>query len=252
MKLIKQEYGNSNDVGTNGAFDRILESSDSESPNSYMYYNLLDNEYNNWRDMTLNKVNLNTNYYNYLTKNVSGISTKLVNYVWAVGGTYANNTVFAPNVKSAYDYELGTKKLKLGDDGCYTSAGVARKCIQEDLTYQDEIGLIYVSDYGYSVLPELWNTNLYDAIATKYGSSRGAFYPTTTFLVLDSNFRFGPGWFITAVREDSISTFIPFNRRLASAERKATTEVKPTFYLTNDTVIKSGKGLVDDPYRLAL
>ena len=245
IKLVRHGFASSDELGTNGTYEEF-----SDYYNADRYYWIDEDKFNNWRDSALNKVNLNTNYYNYLKKNVSGIENKIENHVWIVGGADADNIINAPNIKSAYDYELGTKKLKLGSDGCYTSAGVASKCVEADLTYQDEIGLMYVSDFGYSVVPEFWNQKMYsDEIQTNYGGRKGVFYPQSTYLWHDNREVYGSILSITAGREDNGSVIYQSSNDFWSYREIGI--VKPTFYLNYDTPIK-GTGVVNNPYRLVL
>ena len=82
----------------------------------------------------------------------------VVEHEWQVGGTSNYG-----NAKAVYDSELGTGKLIETSKNCYTQDGTlvenqtSRVCNQtNDLTYKDEVGLIYVSDYMYRTLPEYW------------------------------------------------------------------------------------------------
>ena len=91
---------------------------------------------NNWTTSEFNTINLNTNYWNYLGTTWQILITPTT---WHLGGmrSYRNTA------KEFYDGERN-------------NAGYG----SNPTTYTDEIGLMYVSDYGYAASPDAWTTNL--------------------------------------------------------------------------------------------
>ena len=91
---------------------------------------------NNWTTSELNKINLNTNYWNSLGSKWQDMKTSTI---WILGGMTSSSN----SVKAFYEGER--------NNSGYGS---------NPTTYTDEIGLMYTSDYGYASDPENWQNKL--------------------------------------------------------------------------------------------
>ncbi len=221
VKLIKYEYANSDLLGTNGDYSSSTYSNTNLSYysgskttiNSYYWNNIT--VANEWSESNLNTVNLNTNYWNYLT---AEWQSKIASTTWQVGGNTLAN-IGDVSVKTAYTNEI-------------TSPA-------EATTYEDEIGLMYVTDYGYAASPENWSTALFD---------------------YDSDTNRNNNWMFMGLYEWTISrrsdgATVAF--RVYSAGRVGNygvgfnSGVRPSFYLESSVVLSGGSGTSTDPYRIA-
>ena len=149
IKLIKSDYTTSAMLGTDGrdyygTYDASLTSNYKGSMElstiaGYRWnYDTSVSEYgsNNWTTSEFNTINLNTNYWNYLGPTWQNL---IAETTWHLGGMTSNGNT----AKAFYDGERN-------------NAGYGSK----PKTYTDEIGLMYVSDYGYGASPDAWVTNL--------------------------------------------------------------------------------------------
>ena len=110
-------------------------------------------------------------------------------------------------------------------------------------SYVNKIGLMYVSDFLYSLDPEYWgnsfinsdilfdftNTWLFNG-DTEWTISRNTYNSNLAFLILMSGY----------VSQMGVnSTFFA-------------TIVRPTFYLNSNVIYSSGDGSIDNPYRIEI
>ncbi len=103
----------------------------------------------------------------------------------------------------------------------------------QDIKYNAKIGLMYVSDYGYSTLPEYW-----------------------TNCSLNNN----SSWLFLEIPEWTITRYLSDNKRVFYAngpgilgqvgDALAGMSVRPVFYLNSDVAYASGDGSIDNPYRI--
>src|SRR5699024_6565004 len=95
---------------------------------------------NDWTTSQLNTINLNTNYWNYLGEYWQN---KIIETTWHLGALEEINQDELKNlinkVKTAYKEER--ENIGFGNN---------------PTEYSDEIGLIYISDFGYATSPEAW------------------------------------------------------------------------------------------------
>ncbi len=242
IKLIKATTGTPTELGDNettegGAYN--------DRYNNYSWNSSKGTDYSNpntnmWQYSNLNKVNLNDFYYKYITEKVRGLSEHITEHKWTTGGLDYNGS-YTP--KQAYDKELGSEKLTTSDDKCYAedNRNTAQRCTEADLTYTDQIGLMYVSDFGYAAYPDAWNHNLideYDAENVK----------TNNWLYL-GNYE----W--TVSRCSDIGYYAWYVYDTGGAYRNYVSDnygVRPSFYLTSTTTIASGDGSILSPFRLNL
>ena len=190
-----------------------------------------------WKESNLNKVNLNSFYFNYITEKVKNLSNHITNHIWVVG----NNSISSYS-KEIYDNDIGINKVKKTDSKCYNQGDIntSRLCNEEnDLIYQDKIGLMYISDYMYGTIPNNWTT-------TKNNYSLDN--------VKDSNWLFikRGEWTISRVANSSNIVQTVNYKGYASSNlvNSDGAGVRPTFYLSSDVKLKEGEGTKEIPYRI--
>ena len=229
IKLIKADYTTSDMLGTNGrdyvgAYDMEDGSyykgnmTQSDIATYRWNYDTSVSSYgsNNWTTSEFNKINLNTNYWNYLGTTWQNL---IAQTTWYLGGmTSYNNTA-----KAFYDGERN-------------NAGYG----SNPTTYTDEIGLMYVSDYGYAASPDAWTTNLYD-----YNNS-----------TITSNNWMYMGLYEWPITPNSSYSYYVFDVRstgyLYSTSAIYGYAARPVFYLESNVSLQGGSGTSSDPYRLSV
>ena len=143
VKLIKYDYATSALLGTDGDYQGT------DTPDASYYKGSLttiDTYYwnnstrkNTWSESLLNKTNLNMNF---ITNIGSEWSQKIAKTTWKVGGnTWAKIGTSAMYI--AYQNEITNPK-----PGSTSTTG--------EINYEAQIGLMYVSDYGYAASPTYW------------------------------------------------------------------------------------------------
>ncbi len=260
MKLIKYDYATKDELGDKttaegGAYSGNYSWGNTTYQGNKDNYNNIAAYYwnsskgtlsssgntNMWQYSNLNKVNLNGYYLNtYLTK-VSGLSEHITEHDWTTGGLPYNSS-YTP--KQVYNKELGTEKLTTSDSKCYAedNNSEAQTCTEDDIIYKDaKIGLMYVSDYGYAAYPEAWNTKMgsggYDQQDIKENNwmYRGL-YDWTVSRTSDLGYGAWSVYSTGYAYDDYV--YVNFG-------------VRPVFYLTASTKIKSGDGSKTNPFRLS-
>ena len=226
IKLIKYDYTTSGMLGTNGEYDGTYsESTDNYKGNmnrrtiaAYMWnYDTNVSSYgsNDWTTSELNKINLNTNYINYL----SNINIKWANMIatttWHLGGMD--------------DMDYTAKEFYEGERN---NAGYG----SNPTTYRDEIGLMYPSDYGYAASPGNWIIDLYDYNGSNNWMYMGLYEWTIT---PTSSYRYLVFYVYRSGRLDSYYVYSGYAAR-------------PVFYLESNVQLEGGSGTSSDPYRLAV
>ena len=223
VKLIKYSYANTTLLGEDGAY--------SETDVSSFWSSIMINEgviyrYNwsvssdEWSYSELNKINLNNNYWNYLG---SGWQSVIANTTWKVGGNTWDN-INNKTVKHVYQNEVVSPLF--------------------ETTYEDEIGLMYISDYMYAVSPTGW-LNL-----SGYNLSDYRFIKDDNWMYLG-----GPEWTITKELDNENMAFGILNG--GDVGRYNNYEnihgIRPVFYLNSDVEIYEGHaGTQSDPYRIVI
>ena len=228
VKLIKSDYTTSDMLGTDGrdyygaysnSTSNYKGSMDTSTIAVYRWnYDTSVSEYgsNNWTTSEFNKINLNTNYWNYLGSTWQKLITPTT---WHLGGmTSDRNTA-----KAFYDGER--------NDAGYES---------NPTTYNDEIGLMYPSDYGYAASPDAWTNNLVD-------------YDNSTITANN--------WLYMGLFEWSISPYSSYsnyvfyvnsNGYLYLSNAHNGNSARPVFYLESNVQLEGGSGTSNDPYTLAV
>ena len=234
VKLIKYDYADTTMLGSDGDY-YTTESATfwsgmrKDAGTRYLYYwngptssgGTLTND---WGASRLNTVNLNTNYWNYLT---SDWQTKIANTTWKVGGNTTAN-IYEQTVKSAYTNEIVSPA--------------------EVTTYQDEIGLMYVSDYMYAVDPTGWTKTGYDNNSPSNPSNdyRG---------VKGDNWMYmgGADWTISRRSDLTNGAFsVSFDGCVYYTTVNVSHGVRPVFYLNSNVEFSGGTGTLSNPYRILL
>ena len=216
VKLIKWDYVNNNILGTNGQYySRVYNSDDYSNYNgNHETVNIYVWPYDVWSENELNTVNLNRNYFNNFDLSWQ---TKIANHAWYVGEMNINNVY---TTYTTYDYYLNE--------------------FGSGLLYDSKIGLMYISDYGYSASPNYWTIELYNYdVAIK-----------------DNWMYMGmPEWTISLTKNSSQNFSFPFYINTSGIVSRNTSEpalstVRPCFYLNSSVQYVSGSGTQSDPIRI--
>ena len=228
IKLIKADYITSAMLGTDGrdykgaysySTSNYKGSMDTSTIARYRWnYDTSVSTYgsNNWTTSEFNKINLNTNYWNYLGTTWQNL---IAQTTWHLGGmTSQYNTA-----KAFYDGERN-------------NAGYG----SNPTTYTDEIGLMYPSDYGYAASPEAWITDLYD-------------YKSSTITASNWLYMGLYEWTITPYSSRSYNVFnVDSTGYLNYSGANSGYSARPVFYLESNVALQGGNGTSSDPYRLAV
>ena len=229
VKLIKSDYTTSAMLGTDGrdyegTVAELGMSTDSYKGNvdtsiiaAYRWNydtSVSSSGSNNWTTSEFNTINLNTNYWNYLGATWQNL---IAPTTWHLGGmTSSRNTA-----KAFYDGE----RNKAG----YSS---------NPTTYTDEIGLMYVSDYGYAAYPDAWTRTL------NYYSNSSITSNNWMYMGLSE-------WTITPISSTSANVFGLNNSGfLTSYNPDNGYSVRPVFYLKSNVEYAGGTGTSSDPIRI--
>ena len=227
VKLIKYDYANSNMLGTDGDYNAntysVTESTYRGSHTTINRYTWNKKNRNTWSESELNKVNLNTNYINYL----NGIDTKWANMIashdFQVGGNNWDNILTTVG-KQKYENELVNP----------ATADVE----------QAKIGLMYVSDYGYAADPSYWTTQMYRDDSQDYRLA------TTSNWIYIGLYE----WTISRNSDGISPAFIIYNYGYngSSGSLAGIYAIRPVFYLSSNVAYDGGTGEMNSPIRLSL
>ena len=236
VKLIKYEYVNSdlylinnldsNLLGTDGDYNAFTKAY-STYKGSFQVLDLFywnnSTQKNTWSESNLNKVNLNTNF---ITNIGEKWANKIAETTWKVGGnTYANISPVIPSV--AYQNEVVNP-----EPGSTSTTG--------ETEYTSQIGLMYVSDYGYAAEPSAWTRKL------SYDSGNG--YSNAAVTSVNWMYMGMDEWTITRVSSDSDGVhLVSYNGNVNGGSVKAGRMVRPSFSLLSSITYKSGSGTQSDP-----
>ena len=171
---------------------------------------------NNWTTSEFNKINLNTNYWNYLGATWQNL---IAPTTWHLGGM----TLHGNTAKAFYDGERN-------------NAGYG----SNPTTYTDEIGLMYVSDYGYAAYPDAWTTNL-------------NFYNNSSITSNNWLYMGLYEWTITPSSSNSSYVFYLYDSgNLNNHNAPNGYSVRPVFYLNSNVEYNGGTGTESDPFTLVV
>ena len=238
VKLIKADYTTGDMLGTDGrdyAGNYIEDTSyykgniDTSAIATYRWnYDTSVSSLgsNNWATSELNKINLNTNYLNYLG---SSWSPMIEDSKWYLGG-FTRNEYDVFNVKLFYNGErnnagYGSNPTTYGPENANGNS--------------TKIGLMYPSDYGYAAYPDAWATYIYD-----YDSSA----------IKENNWLYMglAEWTITPYSSNSSDVFnLNYSGNLFTDSANNGYSVRPVFYLKSNISYGEGNGTKDLPFRIA-
>lgn len=173
---------------------------------------------NTWSTSSLN-VYLNNTYFNSLDTSLKG---KIVYRTWIVGG---NSPL---NINNATPYEAYQNEIT--------------NPINET-TYGGKIGLMHISDYAYSTVPQTWQIKL-----GNFGFRYGSVFPedATSWLRSDNH-----EWTITRNSENETNAFYIYSYgNFGNYDVKNEFIVRPTFYLNSNLTYATGSGTSSDPIRI--
>ena len=223
VKLIKYDYATSSLLGTDGDY------ADTAIPNASYYkgsltsvniyywnYKATNSATNTWSTSLLNKTNLNTNFINNIG---TEWANKIATTIWKVGGSaYGLIRDVAP--RTAYYYEVERPNAM-----STSTTG--------ETEYNAQIGLMYVSDYGFAADPSAWTLTMYNYLNTTAKSTNWM------YMGLDE-------WTITRYAEYTDRAFSIKNYG-AVLESDNNAVVRPSFSLLSSTTYVSGSGSADNP-----
>ena len=152
---------------------------------------------------------LNTTYWNTLSNEWQSLIDETRQ--WQVGGMVRSSTNTA---KQYYNVEIKN---------------------QNGYEETMAVGLMYISDYGYSASPDNWQTALF-----KYNNT-------------NNNWLYGSGYEWTNSRrsDDSDNVFL-VNGIINCDYAHDEWETRPSFYLKSEVILEGGTGASADPYRISL
>ena len=231
VKLIKAELATSDVLGTNGDYAGLSDNNATYYWNrSYVGYDSCtwgdDLGSTNWATSELNKINLNTNYWNYLSTTWKEL---IASTTWHLG-------LFVPSgndllAKEFFDCERSEETYN-----------------NYPVTYEDEIAIMYASDYGYAIIPDYWNQNL-----------QGGSYAQVTYNWMNHKLSTS----LTLTREWTLSNIGGGNcpgligtygthGGLYWYYGNDTAAVRPVFYLNSNVEFIDGTGTSSDPFILSI
>ena len=238
VKLIKPDYTTSAMLGTDGRdyhgnySDSYITSyykgsMDTSTIAGYKWnYDTSVSSYgsNNWTTSELNKINLNTNYLDYLGNSWGDM---IDDATWYLGGMTSNSIT----TKSFYTGErnnagYGSNPTTYGPENANGNS--------------TKIGLMYPSDYGYAAYPDAWTTNL-----SSYSSST----------ITQNNWLYMGlvEWTLTPSSSSSRYVFYLSGSGLLSTYlANDGYSVRPVFYLKSNISYASGNGTKASPFRIAV
>ena len=228
IKLIRYDYMSADELGTDGDYN----SSSAEGIFSSNYYkgskefsqiglyHWNGNFVNSWSDSELNNTNLNTNFINKFNTNWID---KIATTTWIIGGNTFDNIVNSiPAV--AYQNEI------------------VNPISTDETTYEAKIGLMYVSDYYYAMMPS-WD-NVWNNICGSDEAER------LSWMYMGMN-----EWTITRNADDTQTQFgININGcvnfKYMGEDVYNVNAARAVFYLEPTVKYVSGSGTMSDPIRI--
>ena len=235
VKLIKADYTTGDMLGTDGRdYAGNYDSDGSYYKGSMVISTIAGYRWNydtsvstygsnNWATSELNKINLNTNYINYLGNSWNSM---IEDTTWNLGGMESlSNTAKGFYIGERNNSGFGSNPTTYGPENANDNS--------------TKIGLMYVSDYGYGAYPDAW--------ATKLGS-----YASLT--IRDNNWLYMGlcEWTIASNSLDSYRVFyLEAYGYLANYPANHIYSVRPAFYLKPNILYVEGNGTKNNPYRIS-
>lgn len=232
VKLIKFEFASTTELGSEAAVTKTPGSYDITLMDTYkgtltttdpFYWS---KNYNTWNDSILNTTALNVNFINYL----NNINSKWVDSIETVKWQVAGGDNIANSVpKKAYEDEVispNIDDLKSFDES-FESPISAR------------VGLMYASDYGFSVVPSEWIYTIEnnDSSIRENWLFIGNYEWTITRYVSNTG---SHSYFIN--EQGKLGTSYSYSAGMVN--------VRPAFFLKSSVAYESGNGTMEDPIRV--
>ena len=235
VKLIKADYTTSEMLGTDGrdykgnylnSTSNYKGSMDTSTIAAYRWnYDTSVSSWgsNNWTTSELNKINLNTNYLNYLG---SSWSSMIEDATWYLGGmTSSSNTAKSFYTGERNNAGYGSNPTTYGPENANGNS--------------TKIGLMYPSDYGYAAYPDAWAGNLASYSSTTTKENNWLYMGLTE-------------WTITPYSSGSSYVFfLNDGGSLSISNANLGYSVRSVFYLNSNISYVEGNGTKDSPFRIA-
>ncbi len=231
VKLIKSDYYTEIESGL------LLDSSVAPTNKGYYWSNLTQND---WVTSTLQTQVLNGVYW----KNLGEYQTYIDSVYWYLGGalSYGTDNNYATySANDFYGFERGSTP------GAYSST----------LKYKTNIGLMYVSDFGFSAEKAYnsYSINSYRNVFInswlyKFSnvSSEKAEWTMNSSSAQETYDPYGS----LAYDILSNSSLGPVYRHWIKSTKESILGVRPTFYLKENVLYQNGLGTKESPYRIML
>ncbi len=223
VKLIKNNYYTENSSG-------LLTTSSTQYPGpggkGYLWNTA---GVNKWETSSLNTNVLNTIYWNTLKGGTINYQKYIDSVVWYLGAPYGPNLDI-----TAEEYYISERGNNPGNSN-------------GQLKMINNIGLMYPSDYSYSIEPTYWGQRIQSILST---------YQTEAWMYnLDKKYF---EWTISPNRGDA-QIYAWYIAYTGSVSRMSTVNsnfysygIRPCFYLSNKVQYKSGGGTKGNPYRIII
>jgi len=225
VKLIKWDFATSDMLGTgassvNKSSYANYKGALTTIPTYYWSGSCTTSSTTTWSESILNQTALNTNYITYLG---SKWTEMIATTTWKVGGnTWAN--IVETNAKTAYTNEIVNPA--------------------ESAEYDDEIGLMYVSDYYYAASPTYWSYKGSDTAITDYRAA------------INENWMYSGvyEWLIARRSDYPTNSFYLYDTGDVSDGHVCNTYrgVRPVFNLKSSVVWEGGDGSTSTPMRIGI
>ena len=236
-KLIKNDYATSSELGMTSAgnadlcygygsctYGGVTENEIISNTDAFYWSGSDNNQSNTWSDSTLNTEALNATFLN----NFSNIcQNKIANVMWKVGGALTDDIYFGYAMNTLYNNEITNSGVNAEEP---TSDGKTE--------ISNKIGLMYISDYGYSSLQESWDSYISN------------FWENASILSHVWLYRGVSELTITRTSDATSNTIIIFH---GQTDFNHVGGVRPTFYLNSNVIIDRTlhAGTLADPYRIS-
>jgi len=229
VKLIKWDFVTNEMLGTGHSSEYTFAASDFVNYKGtlttiqrYFWSGSYSNQSNTWSSSTLNKTALNANYMTYLG---SEWTKMIATTTWKVGGNTQAN-IYSSNAKTAYTNEIVSPA--------------------ESIEYEDEIGLMYVSDYMYAASPTYWSNAGFTS-----GDATADYRAAINYNWMYSGVH---EWLITRRSDDTRYSFsVDMNGIVANYYvYNDVLVVRPVFNLKSSVVWMGGDGSQNSPYRVGM
>ncbi len=198
------------------------------SGKGYRWSGLMSSNYKNtWKDSTLNTVTLNQNYLNSLP---SYVQDNIMKHTYITGGNIFDN------IQKKYVYETYQNEIK--------NPYLGNIATEEDKTYDGKVALMYVSDYGYGAYKDGWTMRTLENYLNENIQKNNWLY------INDGNTY---EWLLLRSSEgrDNAFSILNVGSVVTRNVNNIIYAIRPVFYLSYNTILKSGNGTKLAPFRIA-